>query len=436
MKVVSILIAFSLLLLNVTACKKSQMTPQQSGFNSHSAKLATIPDGYEMGEALFSADGNNVAAVARKDGKTFLYNGAELLGPYDDVRSLIFRSGSNDMSFVARKAEKEFVVVNGVEGARNETVRQLFFSKDGRIIYTASRGERSIVAAGRRETGLINAPQTLVAESSDGRKLIYINYDSVAQKGNLVACTSDLTDCVAGKKYDYLAVLKTDSSRSHVACIAGKEGKKTILTIDAAQGGLAEKEGDWYNEILNYDLSEGGRHLTFLALRGNKTILVKDGKEIDLPSFDMPLDLVVSKDGRALLTGVVKDRVLAFIDDKLIGEEFREITSPCFSTDGKDYAFAAVVGSDNSVIVNGLQGPPFDRVVTPRFSPDGSLVAYRARKNNERFVVIADNKGRTVREHPHYEAVWDVAFSPDGKFIGYGVKKGNELWWQVEKLDK
>jgi hypothetical protein len=43
-------------------------------------------------------------------------------------------------------------------------------------------------------------------------------------------------------------------------------------------------------------------------------------------------------------------------------------------------------------------------------------------------------QGRTIREHPHYEAVWDVVFSPDGKSVGYGVKIGQELWWKVEEL--
>jgi hypothetical protein len=62
-------------------------------------------------------------------------------------------------------------------------------------------------------------------------------------------------------------------------------------------------------------------------------------------------------------------------------------------------------------------------------------VVYRARRRDERFVVQANARGQTIREHPHYQAVFDFVFSPDGRQVGYGVRDGRELWWRVEKLE-
>ena len=437
MKLTTICFAIFLVLLTSTACKNSQLVPQSINFNINSSKLATIPDGYEMGEALFSADGHDVAFVVRKKDKAFVYHNGRMSKPYDDARSLIFRADdSKDLAFIARKADKEFVVVRGDEGTRSDTIRQLFFSQNGKIIYTATQGDASIVTAGEHKTDLIRSPLTLVVETAQGKKLSFINYNDAEKKGQLRICSSDLKDCVDGKKYDYLAALKTDKSRSHLACIVGQDGKMTVITVDSTQSGLSEKEGAWYDEVFNFDISDGGKHLSFLARRSNKSFLVKDSVEIAYPAFDMPLDVVVGLNGRTLFTGVQRNNVLAFIDKELIGKDYSEIAFPSFNAEGTSYAFAAVLGSGNSVVVNGRKGPLFEKVVTPRFTPHGLGVAYRARRSGERFVVVADKDAMTVREHLHYEAVWEVAFSPDGKYVGYGVKKGNELWWHTEKLDK
>lgn len=426
-----------LTLFTLSACdRNSQQSPLRTGFNAASTKLALIPDGYELGDAQFSSDGYDAAFIARKDGKAFVYHGDKRQGPYEDARELVFRTGSSDLAFIARNAGKEMVVVNGVEGAQNETIRQLFFGQDGRIVYSASRNDTSIVVAGKRDTHEIGLAQTAVVASEKGSQLAYIDHDNRTKKSKLQVCTIELTKCVAGNAYDFLALLKSDKLRSRIGCVAGKDGKMAVVTVEGTPSGPSEKESPWYDEIFNFAFSEDGKYLAFLARRGSTTFLVKGPVEIPYPGFDMTLDVVVSRTGRTLFTGVRKNNVFAFIDGKPIDGKYSEITSPSFSNDGAGYVFAAVIGSNNRVIVNGKQGPPFERAVTPHFSPDGSRIAYRARKNGERFVVIADTSGRTVREGRHFEAVWDAAFSPDGKYIGYGVKKMNELWWQTEKMDK
>ena len=54
------------------------------------------------------------------------------------------------------------------------------------------------------------------------------------------------------------------------------------------------------------------------------------------------------------------------------------------------------------------------------FKKTAAVSTSGVRVNGKRFVVIADAQGRTIREHPQYESVWDVNFAPDGKLAGYG----------------
>lgn len=421
--------------LALSACKKPPTVSHLPGFNQNSTKLSTVPAGYEMGEAAFSPDGSHVAYVVKKDGKSFIYRDSKMSKAYDEVKNLIYRTESSDLVFIARSADKEFVVSNADEGAKFDSIGPISFAPDGRILYAATKNDKAFIVSGKQASGPIDLPQTIVTGNSDGKRLAYIDFNAAAKKGNVRVCSAELNDCRDGGKYDLVAMLKSDQSHTRMAYIAGKNGKMTLVSFDANRTELSEKEEQWFDEVFLFGLSEGGEHLSFLARRGDKTMLVRDGAETPTPNFDMPLDLVVSKNGRTIVTGVIKDKVIAVVDGKEAGKDYSEINTVSFSADGVSYAFAALIGTNNNIVVNGTTGPSFERVVTPRFAPDGSRVAYRARQSGERFVVVADKDGRTIREHPHYEAVWDLVFSPDGKYVGYGVKRGQELWWIAEKLE-
>mgnify|MGYP001606392498 CR=1 FL=1 len=116
------------------------------------------------------------------------------------------------------------------------------------------------------------------------------------------------------------------------------------------------------------------------------------------------------------------------------GKAYDEVEWLTYSSDGTASALAVRKGKSWCVVVNGKEGPEFDRVVSPKFSPDGKKIVYRARSNGERYVIVANLDGSVIKEHPHYDAIWDVNFTNDGAAVGYGVKQGNELLWKVEKL--
>lgn len=50
-------------------------------------------------------------------------------------------------------------------------------------------------------------------------------------------------------------------------------------------------------------------------------------------------------------------------------------------------------------------------------------------------MIVADENGKTISQHPSYEQVFQPVFTADGKSVAYGVKDGNKLIWKVEKLE-
>ncbi|WP_243689333.1 TolB family protein [Geotalea toluenoxydans] len=270
--------------------------------------------------------------------------------------------------------------------------------------------------------------------TSDGKRISYIARHSGSQKSNLVICNSDLDDCWTGNAYDALSPIRTDLSGFHLSYIATKGKKQGVITVNLQESGLKETESNWYDKIQSFEISEGGGYLAFLATQGEQDLLVKNGAETRVPHYDSAFDIAVSKQGQVIYTAMVKNSVRAYLDGRRVGSDYAEINAPVFSPDGGNYAYVVKKGEKYAVAVNGKEGPSFDMAVEPRFSPDGSRVVYRARNRGERFVVVGDTKAQTVKEHPHYEAVWRVNFAPDGKSVAYGVKMGQQFWWKHENL--
>jgi Tol biopolymer transport system component len=404
------------------------------GFAGQSARLASVPAGWEKGETLFSADGRQVAFVATQGQQFAVFHGGTMSKTYQGAMGLVFREGRGGLAFIASQGGRNLVVVDGEEGAGYDEVRPVRFAPDGRVIYAAASKQQWVIVVGTRATAIPGPADPSPQLSADGKKLVFAELQAETGTTHLRACSLELTACTQGGAYDEIAFLRSDPSRVRLAFVAGRGGKQAVGLVSLDQPGLGEELGAWYDEVVACALSEGGRHLAFLARRGQAYLLVKDGVEVPLAEAMVPIELVVSRNGTVLATGASGGRMVALLDGKPDVPRHDGATSPTFSPDGTGYAYAAGDDSSGVVVVNGAVGPAFDKTVAPRFSPDGSRVAYRARSQGERFVVVADGQGKTIRELPHHQEVYQVAFSPDGTSIGFGARTGSELWWRVERL--
>jgi len=432
-------VAAALLALAIAGCERGCARKPAAGagegFLGQSQRLAVIPEGVEMADGTFSPDGRSVAFLApTRDGKAQVFHDGKASKPYDGAGSLTFLAGGKGLAFVAQRGGKAVVVAGGQEGAELDGVGKLLAAPDGRVVYSAQRGDQWLVFSGKKELVTPGSADPTPWVSGDGRRILYVEQQGDGGQVLLQACSIDLTGCAPGPTYDAIGKLVADASGRWLAYPAFRGGRESAVVVDPSRPGFSAREAAGWGAVPRLALSESGE-LAFLALRGEQQFLVVNGRELPLPPSESPIDLVVGRGGRTLFTTIAGSKVVVLVDGKRVGsDEVDGVYYPVLSTDGAHHAFVAERGERSLVVVDGREGPLYDKVVNPRFTPDGKGLVYRARQDGQRFVVVADLQGKTLREHPRYPAVFEVRFSPDGKSVGYGVRKGQELWWMVEPL--
>ncbi|MCM2332886.1 MAG: hypothetical protein NDI82_02955 [Anaeromyxobacteraceae bacterium] len=381
---------------------------------------------------MFSTDGRHVAWVSSKDGRTVVALDGAAGRPVEGARALTFHAATGRLAYVAAEQGRERVIDGGQEGPAFDAIGTLRFTPAGQALYSARRGDRWVVRLGEREVVVASAADPEPQALADGAWIVFAA-GGAEGKAHLRACASDLGGCVSGAPHEQVAELKVDPAGQRLAFIATDAAAQRPVTARIEKGALVETAGSPYPAVTRTTFSADGRHLAFLVERETGYAILLDGKEQPAPPMDSPLDLIAAG-GRSLLSAVIQNEVVALVDGAAKVKAPGSIDYLVASADGSGHAFATGADGREFVMVNGQAGPPFDKVVTPRFTPDGGRVVYRARQSGERFVVVADSQGKTLREHPHHGAVFDVVIAADGKSVGYGVRSGDDLLWVEEPL--
>jgi hypothetical protein len=228
-----------------------------------------------------------------------------------------------------------------------------------------------------------------------------------------------------------------NADKSRVAAISMRDGRPAVLTF-AFERPEQFKRGSMQDDVYRLTFGPDGSAFAYVSWRSGSSFIVLNDKEASLPPGGMVAPPAIRPDGQAVGALVAADGAVRlrqfFVQGGQSEATYDEGEGLVYDGDGRSLAFAARKGASWLLVVNGREGPPFDRVVTPVFSPDGKRVVYRARKDGKRFVVVADTRGKTIRQHPAYEQVFPVLFTADGKSVAYGVKDGPQLAWKVEGL--
>jgi DNA-binding beta-propeller fold protein YncE len=225
------------------------------------------------------------------------------------------------------------------------------------------------------------------------------------------------------------AVGQEDPSNPCVTC--GPQGKWHAV-ID----GVPSHE---YDKVIGLSFSPDERHVAFAAITKkldskqpqskDEWAIVVDRQETPIPyealSYKSP---AYTPDGRLVYIAKKGDKAVVVVDGKeqqaydKIGQAI-----PIFSEDGRSIAYSARnMGSPEVVILNGKAGPGFDYIppMSLVFSHDGRL-AYGARYDNQMWSVVVDGKlGR------QYDQVDKIVFSPKGDHFAYNAQRGSK-WYLV-----
>jgi TolB protein len=208
--------------------------------------------------------------------------------------------------------------------------------------------------------------------------------------------------------------------------------------------------------------SPDGERVVFARHRGASIFLflrdVKSGREERLTTQTSPeYDAVFSPDGKELLLafdklspnqGDIEVHRLALSDRKLTpvattqGALSHE-ESPCWSPDGKRFAFTSTRHGNQELYVADIQGGDWLRLTTdpaidahPAWSPDGKLIAFATDRWGDLEIALIEPDGSNLRRLTESKALDDYpAWSPDGHRLAFTSNRDGNLEIYVQPLD-
>ncbi len=361
-------------------------------------RLATIPEGYELGTIVFSPDGKKVVYSASRSGEEYVFFEGSRGTSYDKVKFLTLSHDKEHIAYVARSEGREFIVVDGVEGKRYQAVDDPVFSPDSQTVaYAAEQGRKWHTILGNKKSLGTDMLHMAPVFSADSRFVMSIEQDSTTGKSVRIVRSTDMEQIKKGIEYDGIGSVAISANKDRIAHSARTGNKWLIVESDFTSVRNGETDTP-YNNISHVAISPDGKRIAYFAERGGDAFMVIADRE----------------------TRVTADGVLF---------------PPVFSPDGAKIAIGATRKGKSLIILDGKEGQLYDAVSPPVFSPDGSRLLYQAAKEGKWVTILADGEGRLIREYPFARLIRPPEFSRDGKSIIWGVRKGRELLWKAMPIE-
>jgi hypothetical protein len=385
----------------------------------------------------FGPDGQHLASIVRKAGRTFVTFDGVPGRAYGHASDLVFSPDGRRIAYVAGKgtgagaaAGGEGVVVDATELPQFRSIIKVGFSPEGsRVWYLASAG-RGCAAVVDQQAGPVYeeigppAPSRAfpIVFSPDGRR---VAYRARAEGGWRVVVDGQpeagFTSILEGPEFS--------ADGKTVAYVAKTEGK-TVLVVN----GTATPP---YNSIQGLKFGPNGKHsacVARIAERGTdgrfvrRSTLLLDGREWGSYGFIDPKSLVFSDDGNHLAyvaarpapAGEIPGPFFQVVDGQEAPVSGEDLTPCVFSPDSKHYAFwcsgrgnggsvrGTVVALDGTTMPGG--SPMRDSIL---FSPTSDHIAYVGQGQDGYFVVLDGAPG------PAFGMVSRLRFSSDGRHFAY-----------------
>ena len=334
--------------------------------------------------------------------------------PYGNgVSEIIFSPDSKHFAYVAREADKQFVVFNGIKGKEYEEVDWLTFSSNSEhFTYVAREGKRdkseSFSVFNDIESERYGSVQNPIISKDSNRLAYIINRSSIIIDGKL------------GKEYEYVHIEGDEGYYFNVPSPIFSNDSKKIAYGAKDSGGyfivINDEEGKRYELVSDLKFSPDSQHYVYIAKEDGDEFIVYDNSEGE------------KHDSYSLLKGSIKREEIIFSPDSshfayvMIGDCKTVGTRPDMREICKNFIFY----DDHKIEENGY-------VRSIVFSPDSKHFAY-IKENTEtegHHVVMDSNEGKV------YDSIYGkISFTPDSNNIGYGALLGDELWWIVDSVDK
>lgn len=423
----------------------------------------------------FSDDGAHFAYAARNGQKSFLVvDGVKGSREYDriDPGNFFFSPNRKRMAFVARQSGKWIVVVDGVESKPYDYLGTwpLHFTPDSRhISFTASlRDKYDVLVLDGKEIDTAQFLLYPMVFSPDGKHWAYrTSYETATavidgkrgkaceRVGPIIFSPDSLHSLYSAKNANGACMVLDGVEQKHCPAIGTGDddydfdaNDQPVYTVLLARHKeilvTGKQESKPYDLILTApSCSTHGEHITFLAVRDKKRMIVHDGQEGE--AFDEIDGSAVSSDGQRLLYSGVREnkRYLVTNGNRMLLPD--GITPSCMALgpDADHYAYCFPRDGKWHVVVDGKETAsydsdpadwPFIQMEHPRpkcsftskvltrleFTPAGHLI-YIATNSGKQFVVFDGAKGAD------YDKIGDIYSWDTERSLTYAAWRGNKV---------
>jgi len=388
----------------------------------------------------FGEHGAGIAYIEPFEGKFRVVHNGRAGKAYVAIGELEISRDGKRVAYAAAIDQKTYrMVVDGREGLEFGTDSEHWFSPDGRhhVSLVMKDDARYLVVDNRVQDKyrILRSPRI----RPDSGAMAFSVVSSDGSRKQFVIVDMELQDETAFDSCGEYILSNSDMTRLAVGCSDG--GINTVKVIDFMDRHVIS-EIRITDTVTRMAFAPDNQTLVYTIVRPEwqRYIVWKDREEKTPEGeefFSDPL-VLTEPNGIGVIIGNVYRAWLyfAFQNEDMREQEYGYISGLVASPDGRHHAYVGTKVDEirMQIVVNGHDGPKFDKIVSPFFSPDGRYLIYRAREAGRRFVVVSDMEGKTVREHPDYDMVFQPEFGDNGTTLAYGVLDGNELWWKVEKL--
>ncbi|MBN2293156.1 MAG: PD40 domain-containing protein [Pirellulales bacterium] len=374
-------------------------------------KMCAVVDGVEgklcrgVGEVSFSPDSKRVATAFCRGDKWFIDVDGVESGSYDTVSAdpIKFSADSRRWSISAKRGDKHVLLVDGKESSPYDGIGTPVFSPDGRHVaaQTARDGKQFILLDGKESKPLDGVGSGSPTFASDGRMAFS------ARRGKQWFVSVDGKETEVAGHGVFMMGFSPDGGRLYT--MVGSDGKLHLEINNKQSSGTYDS---FFKET--FLQSPKGSRQAFVAVRGDKHLVVLDGVDGKQYMRVWEDSLTFSPDGRRFAYAVIIDKKWVMVVDGVEGKPYDMVWKPAFSPQGKRVAYVARRGSQYVMVVDGVEGPAYAVIQASKkpFSPDGKHVAYWAKSSNAWRPVVDGAEGKAYDFIvPDSELVFDSSAS-------------------------
>ncbi len=170
--------------------------------------------------------------------------------------------------------------------------------------------------------------------------------------------------------------------------------------------------------------SSDGKKVLWVADKGGQEFILLN--ELRSEGYDAVSNCQFNNSGSHFSCVATKDKKKIVIFDTNPGKQYDSlIKEPFFSADGEGLIYAATLGANKFLVLDGEESPiPYDSIGELVISPDFSRLAYIGTRGKDKFLVI-NGEEKKIEGIPYSDPV----FISNNK-IGYGVRLDNDLLWK------